>query len=130
MKSNLSTMMEIGIAYTINTVVYIGAGYLYGTLFNANKLMAARALIIYTLTTNTFRLLNEKATGGEKNNPHVYYPVQVIGDVLGVICIFAFRRLNLIAEMGTITLSAALYIHMLITLIKLNKAYQAQPVKS
>ena len=98
------------LGYGFGTVVgiagYTCLGYLYGAMFNADKKLAAKAVAILSTTQALFNLLNGFVTGGPEQNKKAYYFNATIGKlIIESVAIIAFRRLNLIAERGTIVLS-------------------------
>lgn len=105
-------------------MAYCG-GYLYGTLCNANKVVAARAFTISLLVYYAFQAIAHYTVGNEKKNPHAFYAVQLLGtDSLGLLQILAYRRLKLIGTVGTGVLAAFIIMGSLPYLSKLNKLYQ------
>jgi hypothetical protein len=82
-------------------------GYAYGAFFKVNKKVAAQAFAVSQFVFCTSTILNVIVTKGPEANPKSFYAIQILITVaLGIVEIIAFRRLNLIASLGTVFLAA------------------------
>jgi hypothetical protein len=78
-----------------------------GPLFNVNRKVAAQAFAVTQFALSAFTLFNFLVTGGQQKNPKAFYAIQLVGAfALGIVQIMVFRRLNLIATLGTAFLTA------------------------
>jgi hypothetical protein len=116
----MTTIFRMGAGIPLSA----GVGYLYGALFNVNKKIATQAFAIGNFTVAVLDLINEYAN---KKNPIGFYATRLVGyTVLGMIQIAAFRRLNLIATLGTVVFSLFLATAAANNLTNLNKALQVR----
>lgn len=94
----------------VNSLVSLGAGYLYGVVADANPEKSALAFLSYAVSVTVWKIFVDYATGGLKEQPKVYTTAMAIGEgMIGVIEIVALRRMQLIGGIGTIVCAAAFY---------------------
>lgn len=118
---NETRVQAIGIGAVVNSAVYFGVGYLYGTLSDADGWMLGQALAIYAVANTILKVLIDLSTGGKTAHPKIFYTALTIGEgILGVLQIVALRRLQLIGTIGTIICTVGLYAR---TIYHLNEFY-------
>lgn len=124
MNHAFTSFLDIAAGLALLPAITYCGGYIYGTLCNADKVVAARAFTISLLVYYAFQAIAHYAAGDEKKNPHAFFAVQLLGtDALGFLQILAYRRLNLIGTVGTGVFSAFIIIGSLPYLTKINKLY-------
>lgn len=99
-------------------IVGYALGYAYGAVFNVNNKVAAQAVMMHCIAMATLKNFALFATGGSifvaaaitpKNptgrvydNPQAYRLLNLAGEpLIEIVSIIAFRRLNLIGNLGT-----------------------------
>ncbi|WP_068468224.1 hypothetical protein [Candidatus Protochlamydia phocaeensis] len=100
----MSSNTTISPLISIPGTALLGAagGYIYGKLFNADSILAAKVFAVNNAASTIFHLLAFKLFGG---SPIRNLSVKAItGVITGTISIFALRHFNLIATTGTVFL--------------------------
>ncbi len=127
MSSSGAIVQAVSIASIVNTTIYFAGGCLYGKVIHQNQIIAGLAFATHQLACNCFRLFAETIISDENNNYKAYYTTLAVGQcLLGTIQILAFRKLKLIADVGTVGLCVYWYATLMVNLISLHKAFQDQ----